>query len=190
MHKNYTSDQKFQQIDGTTSPLLLGDFEQCKFYQCNFDRVDLNDFNFINCVFVECNLSLTQINNTSFQEVIFTDCKMIGFNLETANTFGLKVKFENCILNDSSFYELKLPKTHFKDCSLEHVDFVNADLSQTFFENCNLKNAVFDQTNLEKANLATSFNFSINPTQNKIKNAKFSKENCFGLLDIFQIKIE
>ncbi|HEY4540340.1 MAG TPA: pentapeptide repeat-containing protein, partial [Faecalibacter sp.] len=84
----------------------------------------------------------------------------------------------------------RLPKTHFKDCALEHVDFAYADFSQTFFENCNLKNAIFEQTNLEKANLTSSFNFSINPTQNKIKNAKFSKENCIGLLDSFQIKIE
>ena len=190
MQKNYTADQRFDKKDFTTSPLSFGDFEQCHFIQCNFNGVDLNDFNFINCEFVECNLSLAQINGTTFQEVNFTNCKMMGFNLETSNKFGLKVKFNQCILNDSSFYEVQLPKTHFKDCALEHVDFAYADFSQTFFENCNLKNAIFEQTNLEKANLISSFNFSINPTQNKIKNAKFSKENCLGLLDIFNVKIE
>jgi Pentapeptide repeats (8 copies). len=70
------------------------------------------------------------------------------------------------------------------------MDFAYADLSQAYFENCNLKNTIFDQTNLEKTNLTSAFNFSINPTQNKIKNAKFSKENSIGLLDSFQIKIE
>lgn len=190
MHHYYTSDQEFNKIDYTTNPLPKGDYEQCQFVNCNLNAVDLNDFNFIQCEFIDCDLSLTQINGTSFQDVIFMDCKMIGFTLETCNKFGLKVKFSNCILNDSSFYELQLPKIHFKNCALENVDFAYADLSQAYFENCNLKGAIFDQTNLEKANFITAENFSINPNQNKIKSAKFSKENCLGLLHTFQIKIE
>ncbi|WP_322970362.1 pentapeptide repeat-containing protein [Faecalibacter sp. LW9] len=190
MNKNYTADQRFDKIDFTISPLSFGDFEQCQFSHCNFNGVDLNDFNFINCEFMECNLSLAQINGTTFQDVNFENCKMVGFNLEACNKFGLKVKFNHCVLNNSSFYEVQLPKSHFKDCALENVDFAYADFSQAYFENCNLKNAIFDQTNLEKANLTSSYNFSINPTQNKIKNAKFSRENCLGLLDIFNVKIE
>ena len=190
MQKNYTASQQFENIDFTASTLPFGDFEQCQFIQCNLNEVDLNDFTFINCEFIECNLSLAKINGTSFQDVNFSNCKMIGFNLESANKFGLKVKFNHCTINDSSFYEIQLSKTHFKNCSLVHVDFAYANLSQVFFEDCDLKNAIFDQTNLEKANLTSSYNFSINPNTNKIKNAKFSRENCLGLLDSFQIKID
>ncbi|MBF0597149.1 pentapeptide repeat-containing protein [Faecalibacter rhinopitheci] len=190
MHKNYTFAQEFSKNDFTKTSLLKGDYEQCQFIYCNLNGVDLNDFNFIQCEFIGCDLSLTQINGTSFQDVIFTECKMIGFSLEVCNKFGLKVKFTTCILNDSSFYNLQLQKIHFKNCALENVDFAYADLSQAYFENCNLKGSIFDQTNLEKANLITAENFSINPTQNKIKNTHFSKENCIGLLDTFQIKID
>ena len=115
---------------------------------------------------------------------------MIGFNLENCNPFGLKLKFEDCILNDSSFHQLQLPKIYFKDCSLENVDFSNTNLSQAIFENCNLKQAIFNQTNLEKANFTSAFNFIINPNENKIKEVKFSKENCIGLLQYFKIIIE
>ena len=190
MHSTYIADHQFKNIDFTATPLAYRDFEQCVFTDCNFNGVDLSDLNFINCLFVDCNLSLAQINSTSFQEVKFLNCKMTGFNLETCNPFGLKVHFDNCIINESSFYELQLQKTHFKGCNLQHSDFAYANLSQVFFENCNLDQTVFDQTNLEKANLSSAYNFTINPTQNKLKNAKFSKENCIGLLSSFQIKIE
>ena len=39
------------------------------------------------------------------------------------------------------------------------------------FHECNLLGAMFDQTNLEKADLRTAINFSIYPEQNKLKKA-------------------
>lgn len=190
MQNNHYYDKQFKQIDFTTRSQELGDFETCQFISCHFDAVNLSGLNFINCEFIECNLSLATLSGTSFQNVIFKNCKMIGFNLETCNPFGLKVSFEHCVLNDSSFYQLQLQKTHFKACNLENIDFGYCNLNQSYFENCNLKAAIFDQTNLEKANLISSYHFTINPTENKLKGAKFSKENCFGLLEHLAIKIE
>ena len=114
---------------------------------------------------------------------------MIGFNLETCNQFALNVSFENCILNDSSFYQLPLKRTKFVQCSLQNVEFSYADLSNSFFDECNFSNAIFDQTDLKQANLKTSFHFKINPNENQIKGATFSKENLEGLVSNFGIKV-
>jgi len=47
----------------------------------------------------------------------------------------------------------------------------------------------FTGADLEKADLSTSFNYSIDPTSNKIKKAKFSQSGISGLLDAFGIEI-
>jgi uncharacterized protein YjbI with pentapeptide repeats len=94
------------------------------------------------------------------------------------------------MLNLSSFYRLKLKGTKFTDCKLEEVDFVEADLTSAVFKNCDLGRAIFDNTLMEKVDLRTSFNFSINPESNHINKGKFSYQNIAGLLDKYNITIE
>ena len=94
------------------------------------------------------------------------------------------------MLNFSSFYKLKLKKTHFQKCTLHDVDFTEADLGGALFDNCDLARAAFENTILEKTDFRTSFNYSINPELNRIKRAKFSKEGVIGLLDKYDIEVE
>jgi len=49
---------------------------------------------------------------------------------------------------------------------------------------------VFNYTNIEKADFLTSENFIIDPEINKIKAARFSKENISGLLYKYKIFIQ
>jgi uncharacterized protein YjbI with pentapeptide repeats len=85
---------------------------------------------------------------------------------------------------------LKLKKTRFKNSNLSEVDFTEADLTNSLFENCDLSGARFERTILEKADLSTSHNYSIDPELNKIKKAKFSILGIAGLLDKYDIEIE
>ncbi|MCW3075998.1 MAG: pentapeptide repeat-containing protein [Bacteroidetes bacterium] len=73
---------------------------------------------------------------------------------------------------------------------MQEVDFSQADLSGSFFINCDLSRAVFDGTNLEKSDLRTSYNFTIDPERNKIKKARFSNAGLAGLLGKYDIIIE
>ena len=79
---------------------------------------------------------------------------------------------------------------NFTNCDLQETDFAMAELVQAVFDHCNLSGAVFDATNLEKADLRTSFQFTINPSTNKIKKARFSKDSLEGLLSHLDIIIE
>ena len=111
-------------------------------------------------------------------------------HFENCDQFLFEVDFVNCILNLSSFYKLKLKKTRFKDSNLSEVDFTETDLASSLFDNCDLAGARFERTILEKADLRTSRNYSIDPELNKIKKAKFSAHGITGLLDKYDIEIE
>jgi uncharacterized protein YjbI with pentapeptide repeats len=93
------------------------------------------------------------------------------------------------MLDYSSFYKKQMMKATFTDCSLLEVDFTEVDLSASVFKNCDLLRTSFNRTNLEKADLSTAINFSIDPENNRLKNTKFSLEGLPGLLGRYQIKI-
>jgi len=189
MSETYFEDQDFSSIDYSVKPFVIGEYENCGFINCNFAQVDLSHVQFIECGFSGCNLSMTKLIGTSLNTVTFKDSKIIGINFETCNDFLFTVRFDNCILNFSSFYKRVLKKTLFKDCTLQEVDFTDTDLSGTVFEKCNFNLAKFENTNLEKADLSTSFNYSINPEINNIKKAKFSQDGLAGLLGKYDIVI-
>ena len=70
------------------------------------------------------------------------------------------------------------------------MDFTEADLTSSLFDNCELAGARFERTILEKADLRTSRNYSIDPELNKIKKARFSYPGVLGLLSKYEIDID
>lgn len=166
------------------------DFENCRFVSCDLSEKDISGINFSNCEFSSCNLSMVRMNKTSFHTVVFNDCKMLGLFFDQCNPFGLTFSFNNCILNDSSFYKTKLKGVGFRNCQLIETDFTQTDLSSGSFSGSNLAGAHFEQSNLEKCDFRTAIHYSINPTINRIKKASFSKEDIHGLLSCFDLSIE
>jgi len=190
MNNAYTEGKRFDKINFAEQPLEKGEYENCTFAGCNFSAADLSGINFSGCEFRSCNLSTAKTLKTGFCDIRFTDCKLLGLHFETCNEFLFSAYFENCILNLSSFYRMKIKKTKFSRCSMHETDLSGADLGGAIFDNCDLAKAKFENTILEKADLRTSWNYSIDPEINKIKKAKFSKEGIAGLLDKYDIEIE
>ena len=166
------------------------EFDNCTFTDCTFVDADLTNTSFSECKFDNCDFSNAKLNNTVFREIIFYNCKLIGLRFDNCNTFLLSFNFEESTLNFSSFFQLELKKIFFKNCTLEEVEFTETDLTSSKFDNCDFKRARFENTILEKADLRTSYNFSINPDINKIKKAKFSTHNVAGLLNKYNIIVE
>ncbi len=69
-------------------------------------------------------------------------------------------------------------------------DFQKRILSGAVFSNCDLQGARFEQCNLEKADFSTSYNYSIDPESNRLRNARFSLNGVSGLLDKYGIIVE
>ena len=185
MEKPYSADQVFDKIQ----ELHLGEYEACTFRNCVFESADFKNYQFVDCSFESCNFSLVKLSGASLQKVHFKDCKMQGLRFEACNPFLFEVHFQNCVLNLSSFYQIKGKKTKFAGCSLHEVDFTEADFSEAVFDDCDLAGALFDQTNVSKADFRSAFNFVIHPSINQIKKAKFSQDGLAGLLQGFDIQI-
>ncbi|HBQ61166.1 MAG TPA: hypothetical protein DD671_16485, partial [Balneolaceae bacterium] len=127
---------------------------------------------------------------TTIRDCRFLECKMVGLQFDSCNDFSFSAEFESSNLNLSSFYGVKLNNGSFKNCSLQEVDFTQTQLKETLFENCDLAKAVFSATLLQKADLTTSYNYSIDPELNQIRGAKFSLQGLPGLLDKYGIVVE
>lgn len=190
MERAYEKDKHFEGIDYTIKKIPAGDYENCQFINCNFAEVNLSKITFIDCVFDTSNLSAANINGTSFQETSFSNCKLMGLRFEDCNQFLFTVSFTGCLLNLSTFYKMKLKNTRFTNCSMQDVDFTETDLTAAELYNCNLLQAVFDNSILEKADLRTAINFSIDPERNKLKKAKISATALSGLLYKYDLVIE
>jgi fluoroquinolone resistance protein len=184
MTDNYTEGKEFKSIDFTEKGLPKGEYENCTFDSCVLAGCSLSGSVFIDCEFRNCDLSMANILDTAFREVQFAGCKLLGLHFESCNKFLLSMDFEGCQLNLSSFYKLSL-----KNSSLREADFAEADLTGATFSNCDLAGALFDHTVLEKADLRTSTNYSIDPEKNRIRKAKFSLPEVLGLLHKYEIDV-
>lgn len=189
MERDYTESEIFDGINFSDIQFKRGEYEACTFNNCDFTEVNMMDSLFIDCEFNTCNLTMTNLSNVTFRDVKFVGCKMLGLRFYDCNEFGVMFSFDGCTLTHASFYKLQLKKLHFKNSSLEEVDLTDCDLTETVFDNCDFKGARFEHTTLVKADLTTSYNYSIDPELNNIKKAKFSLAGISGLLDKYDIDI-
>lgn len=176
-----TEYQRIEKIDLSQTPLDQ-EYYQCTFINCDLSNSNLSAIRFEQCRFESCNLSLIKVNNTAWQEVYFIDCKMTGVDLSKSHPFALSVGFERCMLTYCSLVGMRLRGTLFLHCLLQEVCLADATLTEAQFRECDLHLAEFDHTNIEKADLSTSYNYTIDPNRNKIRGARFSRLGLQGLL--------
>jgi len=179
------TDQTYRNL----TALKPGIYRDCLFIQCDFSCQTFANYEFVDCEFKECNLSNLKTDNASFKTVLFSGCKLIGFDFSGINSFLLKLNFEDCNLNLSSFYELNLSKTLFTRCEIQEVDFTECNLTEAVFEDSSLSLSIFNRTNLSHSDLTSARDFEIDPRKNNIKKARFTRENIAGLVLGFGIII-
>ena len=114
MERKYVEEKVFEKTDFTKDTLTIGDYEGCRFINCNFSNSDLGDVHFIDCKFTGCDMSLVKLIKTAIRDVEFKDCKLIGLHFYSGNNMLFSASFDNCILNFSSFYKMNLKKIVFK----------------------------------------------------------------------------
>lgn len=184
------SAQTFDKIDFKKQTFIIAEYEDCSFINCDLSGLKLSGARFIECSFSGCNLSLAKLSQTALQQVKFINCKMLGLRFDECSAFALEVSFDNCMLDHSSFYKLNIKKTKFTATQLHEVDFTQCDLTDALFDKCDLAGATFDKSILEKADLRSATGYTLDPENNKIRNAKFSLPAVTGLLHKYGIKIE
>lgn len=161
----------------------------CLFKHCNFAQISLNNITFENCIFNTCDFSLAKMKNTSWHSVLFNDCKLIGIDFSTCNPFS-SFRFERCQLSYANFHGMRMKQTYFVECDMTESYFSEADLEGAEFNQCNLDRALFHHSNLTGADFSSAYNLSLIPSNNKLKNAIFSRFNLEGLVAHLGIKLK
>jgi fluoroquinolone resistance protein len=182
-------DKVFEPGATGAAPLRKATYEACRFNNLDLTGADLSGFQFIDCSFANCNFGSVKLTGTSFRDAVFERCKLLGMPFDQCSAFGLSFRFSQCGLDHSSFYKLQLKKPVFSHCRMQETDLTGADLSASTFDHCDLLNAKFEGTNIEKADLRTAYNFTIDPESNRCKKAKFSREGLEGLLGKYGLDI-
>jgi len=181
--------QEFENIDYSFKSLTNEEFYDCNFTACNFTETDLAGTTFEDCIFKDCNFSQINTQGLAFRTVEFKDCKILGVDFSKCNKLTLSFKFENCILDYSTFYGLKAKGTQFINCSLREVDFTDADFNASVFKSSDLARAVFYNTYLSEADFRGAKNLILDPEINRIKKAKFNSSQLEGLLYKHQLDV-
>lgn len=160
------------------------------FYWVNFTWFDFWSKKFNDCKFEKCNLSNINLRNTTFNNIVFDHSKIMWMKFVDLSHFLSNFSFSDCNISLTSFYWMNLKNTQFNDSQIKETDFTNANLENASFNYCDLEKSIFANTNLKNTNFVWSYNFSINPTTNRLSKTKFSRENAVELLSYLDIIIE
>jgi len=186
-------EQLFNKLPLAHSELIGCEFEECEFRECDFSEALLKSCKFINCIFMRCNLSLIKLSYTSFYDVNFTESKLVGVDWTKASWpafhFDSMLKFNKCILNDSSFFGLTMNGLQFEECKLHDVDFREGDFADSTMTYCDFTNSLFMRTNLQNVDFTESGNFNLNVTENRVTKAKFTRYEALNLLESLGIEL-
>lgn len=185
----YFLDNHYERITYGRDDLNLKEFEDCSFSHCDFSECNFIGVTFIDCTFSHCNFNGAKINHVAFRTVNFNHCAAEEVNFSMCDKLIFEIHFNDCRLDFAKFYTLKINGTTFQDCSMIAVDFMKADLTGVLFDNCDLHKTLFMNSILNKADLRTSYNYTLDPEKNKVKKAIFSLGGVKGLLAKHDISV-
>jgi fluoroquinolone resistance protein len=184
--QTHHSDLVFKEVHLERGDLVSTEFYDCEFVSCNFVETVFQKCRFVNCVFQHCDLSLMRVPDSTFSSTRFEDSKVIGVNWAQAHwpSTGLRdsVGFFKSAISHSTFFGLILKALQIRHCVALDVDFREADLSQADFAGTDLSDSMFVNTDLTEADLSRARNYHIDPSQNVLRQARFSLPEAMSLL--------
>jgi fluoroquinolone resistance protein len=179
-------DAEFKGQDYAGKEIKFKEIIDTKFIRCTFADAFFHECQFKNCAFIQCDLGMLRVKSSRFASVQFEQCKVVGVNWTEASWekggFFPLIDFEDCTLNYSTFFGLKLNKTKMIRCTALQVDFGEADLTGAVFSHTDLSGSIFMHTNLTQADFVNATNYNISAKNNTLKKAKFSLPEAMSLL--------
>lgn len=169
------------------------EYEDCEFQDCDFNETLFRQCKFIDCTFTRCNMSLMQVHQSHFSNVSFDECKMIGIDWTRAKWpsffYSVALKFNKCIINDSSFIGLTLDEIIIEECKAHDVDFRDGSFREAVFCHTDFTSSLFGKTDLTDADFTEAINYDIDIFNNNITRAKFTHTEAIRLLNCMDIEL-
>ncbi len=190
--KEYLSED-FKDLDLSHEKIDSTLFEDCSFKNCNFTETEFMNCRFIDCSFSHCNLSVMKIDGSEFCETLFEDSKLMGIDWTGARWPDIPllspIKFFRCILDDSVFMGLSLNDVVIEECKAREVDFREGSFSGACFRSTDFAGSLFNETDLSGADFTDAVNYRIDLNRNRVKGAKFSRQEAVSLLESLGIEL-
>ncbi len=191
--KEYYQGETFEGFDpGET--LNSVEYSDCVFRNCRWTGTRVQNCSFIGCTFVHCN----------FSAVVFSFCLMRDAWLQNsafrmmawggltgrsklAQPFG---KIEGCAFQYNDFSGMSLNGFDFSGSTFAECRFDDCHLAGACFHGVPLGRSSFTRCDLERADFRDARAYAIDPSDNKLKDARFSFPDVVALLDSIGIRIE
>lgn len=110
------------------------------YYNCIFERIQLDNFNFRDCEFEKCRFINCSIKNLKLNFFKLIDCE-----------------FKDCLLQGVNASEIMFPCTFsLENCDLRFVDFIGLRLQKSFFLSSRFSDCLFEETDLRKSDFTGS----------------------------------
>ena len=189
LKESFYNQKEFKNLILANGEIRDIEFNKCRFVSCNFFKTKFISCEFEDCTFQSCDLSLASLGGSKFLSILFKGSKSVGVNwcgIKKPYTF----KFVDCKIDNGIFYRMNLRSINLTNCSAQNVDFVEADLNKAVFINTDLQGSKFSNTDLSFTDFSESFNYNIDPNNNKLKKTVFSLPDAISLLNNFDIIIK
>lgn len=172
--------ETFTAFDAQRADLGGKELYRCTFRNVNFHEASWRRARLEECVFEDCDLTRMQVAQVSFLGVTFRRSKLLGVDFSEASS-NPTFTFEACNLEYAAFQKVNLRKTHFIDCKLTESSFNECDLVDTDFSHSDLSGATIEQCLLTRANFTTAGGVFLDPTRNRVKDARIGVDGAAGV---------
>ncbi len=182
-------DEHFEDLDLRGEVLAGKEFHGCTFTRCTFAAARLERCLFDHCEVEGSDWSAVRLGNSSFRAVRFTQCRVGGVDFSAANQLMFEVRFEDCVLDFSSFVGMRLHGLQVLSSRAREADFTGTDLTGACFDGTELRGARFWRTTLHDADLRGASAYAIQPDKNRLKDTRFSLDAALDHLALLGIRV-
>ena len=124
----------------TRRKLSKAKISKTSYYNCVFDRIQIDSVNFLHCEFEKCR---------------FINCSLKTLRLDFFKLIDCEV--ESCFLQGINASDIMFPCTFsLKDCEIRFIDFVGLQLQKSIFLSTRFRDCLFEETALCKSDFTGS----------------------------------
>lgn len=156
-------------------------YYNCIFERIQLDNINLRDCEFENCLFINCSLKTLSLDFFKLIDCEFKNCLLQGVNVSDI-MFPCTFSLDNCEMRFIDLVGLRLQKssflfTKFRDCLFEETDLRKSDFTGSEFYNTE-----FRHCDLSRCDFSLTDGLDINHEINKISSMKIPQDTGFKIL--------
>ncbi len=169
------------------------DLSRKEFQSCTFRGVKLPASQWLGTLLEDCTFELCDLTNMLprglvARDVRFAECKLLGVDWANAAPHP-RLAFEACDLRYAAFSAMHLRKTPFLRSQITEATFVDVDLTESDFDGSDLAGTSFRECQLQKVDFSGARGLLLDPTKNRVKDARVSLEAAALLAASFGLRV-